>query len=450
MRGPDTFLQRFKKYSCIAILGATPALGRATAATLQERSAPVLAPLADLYPGISDLYFDLHRNPELSLHEEKTSAKMAARLRDLGFEVTERVGGWGVVGVFKNGPGPTVLVRTDLDGLPVEEKTGVPYASKTTTKDDNGTTVSVMHACGHDIHMSEWIATATLLTKAKTAWNGTLLFVGQPAEERGLGAAAMLQDQFYSRFGKPNFAISLHDDANIPAGTIGWTSGYFCANVDSVDITFYGKGGHGAYPHKTVDPIVIGARFVTAVQTIVARENDPLDPAVITVGSFHAGSKHNIISGEARLQLTVRSYKDSVRKKLLDGIARIAKSEAATAGAPQEPKITISESIPAAYNDPALTQRLAAAVAGQLGKDKLIERPPTMGGEDFAYFGQGGIPACMLLVGAVNPERYAAAKTAGEDLPSLHSPLFAPDPEPTLKTGTTALTVMLLELLPKQ
>ncbi|HTI70757.1 MAG TPA: amidohydrolase [Candidatus Limnocylindria bacterium] len=416
---------------------------------LSDRSKAVLAPLPTLYPEIEALYTDLHQSPELSLHEEKTSAKMAARLRAAGFEVTEKVGGWGVVGVLKNGTGPAILVRTDLDGLPVEEKTGLPYASKATARDDEGKTVPVMHACGHDIHMSEWVATATLLSRTRDAWHGTLIFIGQPAEEKGAGAAAMLEDKLYERFGKPDLAIAFHDDANIPSGTIGWVSGFCYANVDSVDITFYGKGGHGAYPHLTVDPIVIGARFVTTVQTLVARENNPFDPGVITVGSFHAGSKHNIISDQAKLQLTVRSYKEDVRKKLLSGIERIAKAEAAAAGAPKEPEVRHSEATPATYNDPALTQRLVTALSAQLGKDKLIEMPPTMGGEDFSRFGRSGVPSCMLTVGAVNPERYTASKASGEPLPSLHSPLFAPDREPTLKTGITALTICVLEALGK-
>ncbi len=402
-----------------------------------------------LYPEFETLYRDLHQSPELSLHEEKTSARMADYLRRAGYQVTERVGGWGVVGMLHNGAGPTILVRTDMDGLPLEEKTGASYASHATGLDPAGKVVPTMHACGHDLHMSEWIATATLLAQTTNQWRGTVMFIGQPAEEVGQGAEAMVKDHLFDRFGKPDFAIALHDYANLPAGTIGYHSGFCYANVDSIDITFFGKGGHGAYPHKTIDPIVMAARFVTAVQTVVSRENDPVEPGVITVGSFHAGLKHNIIPDDARLQLTVRSYKDEVRKKLLAGIERVAKGEAVAAGAPREPEIRLSDFTPATYNDPTLTQRLVDRLKSELGADKLVEIPATMGGEDFSVYGRNGIPACMLNLGAVNPARYAAAKAAGEDLPSLHSPLFLPDLDPTLHAGIKSLTIMVLELLGK-
>jgi len=414
-------------------------------------SAPsaIVARLDGMYPELEALYLDLHQTPELSLHEEKTAAKMATRLRELGFEVTERVGGFGVVGILKNGKGPLVLVRTDMDALPVEEKTGLSYASKVTATDDAGKVVPVMHACGHDVHMSAWIASATLLSRAKAAWRGTLMFVGQPAEEKGIGAAAMLKAGLYERFGKPDYALAIHDSAELPAGTVGWVSGYALANVDFVDVTIYGRGGHGAYPHTTIDPIVIASRFVTALQTVVARENNPLDPAVVTVGSFHAGTKHNIIPDDAHLQLTVRSYKDEVRKKLLAAIGRIAKAEAAAAGAPKEPEILVKDGSNATYNDPALTRRLAGALTATLGPARVVEDHPVMGGEDFSEFGRSGVPAVLLWVGAVESKTFTAAKSAGQTLPSLHSPLFAPDREPTIKTGATILTVSALELLAK-
>lgn len=402
-----------------------------------------------LYPKIEALYKELHQTPELSRQEEKTSAKLATELRTLGFDVTERVGGWGVVGVLKNGAGPRVLVRTEMDALPVEEKTGVAYASHAIARDSAEKSVPVMHACGHDIHMSEWVATAMLLAQTTNSWRGTIVFIAQPAEELGNGADAMLKDGLYERFGRPDVAFALHDTPELPAGQIGFCSGYCFANVDSVDITFFGKGGHGAYPHKTIDPIVIGSRFVTSVQTVVSRDNDPLEPAVITVGSFHAGSKHNIISDEARLQLTVRSYKPEVRKKLLDGIERVAKAEAAAVGALRPPTVALTESTLATYNDPELTRRLVETLKGELGANQLVQLPPTMGGEDFSLFGQSGVPACMLAVGASNPARFAAAKAAGESLPSLHSPLFLPDYEPTLKTGIRAMSAAVLSLLGK-
>src|SRR5438132_6204727 len=309
-----------------------------------ERTAPpnaALAGLDPLYPDLQRLYLDLHQNPELSFHEEKTAAKLADRLRALGFEVTTGIAGTGVVGLLRNGAGPTVMIRTDLDALPVEEKTGLPYASKATTKDNSGATVPVMHACGHDVHMSSWIGTATLLSKGRDRWRGTLMMVGQPAEEMGGGARKMLADGLFTKFPKPDFAIAFHDNADMLAGQIAAVPGYALANVDSVDITIYGKGGHGAYPHMTVDPIVIAARTVVALQTIVGRANNPLDPAVATAGGIHGGTKHNVIPDEVKLQLTVRSYKDDVRKHLLEAIARIAKGEAAAAGAPKEPKIEV-------------------------------------------------------------------------------------------------------------
>ncbi len=430
-----------------ATLGSAAGSALAASATPSPRAAAALAPLDALSPELDALYLDLHRNPELSWHEERTAAKMAARLRALGFDVTDRVGGFGVVGVLRNGSGPTVLVRTEMDALPVEEQTGLPYASTARAKDDSGKEVPVMHACGHDVHMTAWVGAATLLTRARAAWRGTLVFVAQPAEEKGGGAAAMLRDGLYTRFPRPDFAIALHDSADLPSGTLGWRSGYAFANVDSVDITFFGRGGHGAYPHKTVDAIVIGARFVSAVQTVVSRENDPLEPAVITVGSFHAGTKHNVIPDEARLQLTVRSYSEEVRRKLLAGIARVAKAEAAAADAPREPEIQVSEGTPATFNDQALTKRLAEVLAATFGAASVQEVPPVMGGEDFSQFGRAGVPAALVWLGAVEPKRFAEAKAAGRSLPSLHSSGFAPDRVPTVRTGATALTVALLELL---
>jgi len=419
------------------------------ASTAQAQSSPALSGLDALYPEMQKLYVDLHQSPELSLHEEKTAAKLAERLRALGFEVTTGVGKTGLVGVLRNGKGPTVMLRTDLDGLPVEEKTGLPYASKVTTTDDSGATVSVMHACGHDVHMTSWIGAATLLSRSKDRWRGTLLMVGQPAEEKGGGARLMLADGLYTRFPKPDFALAIHDDASMPAGKVGWVSGYALANVDSVDVTIFGKGGHGAYPHTTVDPIVIAARTVVALQTIVGRENNPLDPAVVTVGSIHGGTKHNIIPDDVKLQLTVRSYKDDVRKRLLAAIERIAKAEAAAAGSPKAPEVKVSEGTPATFNEPAVTKRVADAVERTLGAARVEEHPPVMGGEDFSEYGRAGVPATMLWVGAVSQKKYDAAKAAGTTLPSLHSSEFAPDPEPTLKTGISTLTLGALELLGK-
>jgi hippurate hydrolase len=410
---------------------------------------PVLVPLDAIYPDLERLYLDLHQNPELSFHEEKTAAKMADRLRALGFEVTTGIAKTGVVGILRNGKGPTVMLRTDLDALPVEEKTGLPYASKITTTDDAGETVHVMHACGHDVHMTSWIGAAALLSRAKDRWRGTLMMVGQPAEEKGGGAAKMLADGLFAKFPKPDFAFAIHDSAQAPAGTIQFISGYALANVDSVDVTIYGKGGHGAYPHTTIDPIVIAARTVLALQTVVGRENNPLDPAVVTVGAIHGGTKHNIIPDEVKLQLTVRSYKDDVRKRLLASIERIAKAEAAAAGAPKPPDVAVSEGTPATYNDPAVTKRVADALARGLGSANVSEAQPVMGGEDFSEYGRAGVPATLVWVGAVEPKKYEASKAGGASLASLHNSGFAPDREPTLRTGVKTVTLAALELLGK-
>lgn len=412
-------------------------------------SAPSKEQVGKIYPQVEALYMDIHRNPELSLHEEKTAAKIADQLRKIGFDVTTGVGGTGVVGVMKNGTGPTVMIRAELDALPIPEKTGLPYASHVTTHDDRGVEVPVMHACGHDLHMSIAIGTAMLLAQNKDRWHGTFIYVGQPAEERVRGASAMLKDGLFTRFPKPDFAFAVHDTADLPAGKVGYTSGYAAANSDGVDVTIFGKGGHGAAPQKTVDPIVIAARTVLSWQTIVAREIDPRDPAVITVGSIHGGTKHNIIPDEVHLQLTVRSYKDEVRKHLLAAIERIADAEAAAAGADKKPVVQVIESVNAVYNDPKLTEREAAVLRRTLGDTNVVEQPPIMASDDFAEYGHAGVPALIFGLGAVEPAKFAAAKQSGETLPGPHSPFFAPDREPSLKTGIEAETAAVLELLGK-
>ncbi len=407
----------------------------------------LLAPLDAEVADLDRLYVDLHQTPELSGREERTSRKMAERLRHLGFEVTERVGGYGVVGVFRNGKGPAVLIRTDMDALPLAEKTGLAYASKATTTDALGRPVAVMHACGHDVHMAAWAGAAYLLTRAKESWKGTLVLIAQPAEETGSGANAMLSDGLFTRFPKPDFAIAFHDSDRLPAGTVGLTPGYALANVDSVDITFYGKGGHGASPNRTVDPILLASRAVVAFQAIVAREKDPLEPAVVTVGSFHAGTKHNIIPDEARLQLTVRSYKPEVRKQLLAAIERIAKGEAIAAGAPREPFVVFSEPLEAVYNDLELSRRVTASLTKAFGAGNVEQVPPIMGAEDFGAYGRAGVPAVMFWVGAVEPAKWKAARESGTPLPSVHSPLFAPDRPTSFVMGAKALAAAAFDLL---
>jgi amidohydrolase len=408
------------------------------------------APASKALPAdLRDFYVDLHRNPELSLHEEKTAAKVADRLRQAGFEVTAGVGGTGIVGVLKNGSGPTVMLRTELDALPVEEKTGLAYASTVRVKDDSGTEVPVMHACGHDIHMTALVGTAAEMARRKADWRGTLVFIGQPAEERIRGARAMLKDGLFTRFPKPDFVVALHDTPNLPAGQLGVTSGFTLASSDSVDLTIYGKGGHGASPQATVDPIVIAARTVLALQTIVAREKDPQDPAVVTVGSIHGGNKHNIIPDEVKLQITVRAYKQEVRKHILAAIERIAKAEAVAAGAPKEPAFAVIESCPATYNDPKLTARIAAALRRTFGDGNVVDLPPQMASEDFSEFGLAGVPAVQWSLGAGDPAKLKELASAGQQPPSLHSSLFAPDRDPTIATGVEAEVAVLMDLLGK-
>lgn len=391
-------------------------------------------------------YQQFHRNPELSFHEKETAARLAAEWRKAGFQVTERVGGFGVVAVMRNGDGPTVMLRTDLDGLPVAEQTGLPYSSQVRTQDERGATVGVMHACGHDVHITNLIGVARYMASEKAKWRGTLILIGQPAEERGAGAAAMLKDGLFARFPKPDYAVALHVDANLATGKVGTRAGYALANVDSVDITIHGRGGHGAYPHATIDPIVIAAKLILDLQTIVSREVKPIEPAVVTVGSIHGGAKHNVISDDCHLQLTVRSYTDEVRKQIHDAIRRKAQAAAASAGAP-EPEVTVSEGTPALFNDERLTARLANVFRKTLGEKNVESSEPSMGGEDFSHYGRAGVPILMFRLGAVSPKRLAAYKAEGRLPPSLHSPLFYPDAEEALKTGVTALSAAALELL---
>ncbi len=422
-----------------------------TAVLLATAPDPPKAQTTSIYPELRAFYEDLHRNPELGYQEVRTAAKLAEKLRALGYEVTTGVGKTGVVAVLRNGKGPTVLLRADMDALPMEEKTGLPYASVATGKDDKGETVKVMHGCGHDLHVTTLVGAATLLAAVKNEWRGTLILVGQPAEEGGGGASAMLKDGFLERFGRPDFALALHDVPDLPAGSLGITPGYAHANSDRVDITVYGKGGHGSTPHLTVDPIVIAARIVVALQTIVAREIDPLESAVVTVGAIRGGTTYNIIPDETTLKLTVRSFKSAVRERLLAAIARIAKAEAAAAGAPKEPLVSVQAGgYPANYNDPALAKRISAAFEANFGKDKVSSPPPTMAGEDFGEFGRAAnAPSLMFWLGATPAQVIAAAGGDPTKLPSLHSPLWAPDPEPTIKTGAAALAFAALEVLGK-
>ncbi|HKE00173.1 MAG TPA: amidohydrolase [Planctomycetota bacterium] len=425
------------------------------------QSDPVAARVDAEMPALETLYRELHAAPELSYAEEKTSARMAKELRDAGFEVTERFGAYddparvcyGVVGVLRNGDGPTILVRTDMDALPVEEKTGLPHASRALGKADDGKEVRVMHACGHDLHMASWVGTARVLAALRDRWRGTILMVGQPSEERAPGGArAMVRGGLYSKFRKPDFALALHDNGEVEAGKVGWTEGYFLASADSVDITVRGVGGHGAAPHMSKDPVVLASQIVVALQTIVSREVPPGKPAVVTVGSIHGGTKRNVIPDEVKLQLTVRTYDKGVRELVLRAIERIAVETAKAAGVPDDraPVVEVlqQESLPATWNDPALVRRATAAMRAALGDANVVEREPVMGSEDFGYFALDDrtVPAFMLWLGAVDPARLKASKDGGPPLPSLHSSVFAPAMPASLRTGVRATVACVLAL----
>jgi hippurate hydrolase len=394
-----------------------------------------------------DLYVDLHQNPELSSHETQTAAKLAARLRSLGYEVTEKVGGTGVVAILKNGAGPTVMLRTELDALPVEEKTGLPYASKVHAKDDTGRDVPVMHACGHDLHMAALIGTAAIMVHSRESWHGTLMLIGQPAEETIGGAKGMVEDGLFTRFPKPSVGIALHVGNNLPAGQVGITPGIYNTNADSLRITIYGKGGHGSAPHTAIDPIVIAARTILALQTIASREVKPGEMAVVTVGYIRAGTKNNIIPDQAELGLTVRTFKTEVRKQILAAITRITKAEALAGGAQKEPLIEQFEGTDSVYNDPALAQRLRVPLEAALGKENVITTEPITPSEDYSYFIEQGVPSLYFSLGGADPQKYAATKAPETALPSNHSPYFAPDVDPALRTGIRAEVALLRYLL---
>ncbi|HWB00928.1 MAG TPA: amidohydrolase [Pirellulales bacterium] len=393
------------------------------------------------------LYKQLHQSPELSSEEKATSERIAAELKAAGVEVGPRLGGYGVVGLLSNGEGPRIMVRTDLDALPVTEQTGLTYASKVRVRDKQGREIGVMHACGHDVHMTCFVGVARYLAENKDRWRGTVMFVGQPAEEAGSGARRMLDDGLFEKYPKPECALALHCSALLPTGTVGYRPGYALANVDSVDITLYGKGGHGAYPHTTVDPIVEAAHLILDLQTIVSREIKPIEPAVITVGAIHGGTKHNIIGETCHLQLTVRSYSDEVRDQLRAAIRRKTKAVADSAGAP-EPKIEFVEGAIALKNDEKLVERLVPVFQRTFGMDKVVLTEPSMGGEDFSQYGiDGGIPVFQMQIGTVEPERLAGYKRLHHSPPSLHSPQYYPDAQDAIATGVTAMGVAVLDLL---
>ncbi|GLQ19732.1 amidohydrolase [Algimonas porphyrae] len=446
------------------------------ASLLSVMSSPVLAndltaSVSEDYSYVFDLYKHFHENPELSLMEKETSARYAQELRSLGFNVTENVGndwvrekvkkdvgevlpgvgGYGVVAVMKNGDGPTVMLRADIDALPLLEKTGLPYQSTAVGLDHKGNEAPIMHACAHDSHMAIMIGAARQLVDLKDEWSGTLVIIGQPAEELGLGAIAMLEDGLYRDYPKPDYVLATHTSGWDAAGTIAYTSGYALANVDSVDITIKGIGAHGSAPHMGKDPVVIGSQIINALQTLMSREVNPLESGVVTVGSFQAGYKHNIIPDEAKLLITVRSYDDGVRKTLLDGIKRIANAQALSAGLPEElmPEVKIeSDYTPSTFNDPGMTDRVMKAIGASIGNDKVVARPPSMGGEDFSQFHRydRSIPTFIFWTGGVDAKMMAMSEKTGSLPPANHSPFFAPQPEPALKLGVQSMTAGALEL----
>ena len=400
------------------------------------------------YPAVETLYQQLHRNPELGFNEQQTAATLARLASSLGFDVSTGIGATGVVAILRNGAGPTVMLRTEMDALPVLEKTGLSFASKVTTKTAAGALVPVAHACGHDLHMAAWYGTAKLMSENRAAWRGTLMLVGQPAEELLSGASAMLKDGLFERFPRPDYALSMHNDASGPSGVVMYRAGAFRGSADTVRITVQGRGGHGAVPQDTRDPVVIAARIVLALQTLVSRENDPFDPAVITVGSIHGGTRANIIPDQVTLELSVRAFKPAVRARLLASIAREVKGEAIAAGAPKEPLIEILEGAEPVYNDPALMARTVAVLQGALGDDFVREMPARLTSEDFSQYGaQAGVRSILLHVGAVDPARLAAARRAGQPLPVNHSPEWAPDFKPTVTTTIKAELAILLDLM---
>lgn len=435
-----------------ALLPLLPATAPAAAPALKEA---VAARVAAEYPSLEKIYRDLHQHPELGFTETRTAGIVAAELRALGFEVTEKVGNTGVVAVRRQGPGPVLLVRADMDALPMAEKTGLPYASAEPVRTLAGQESPAMHACGHDVHVTTLIGTARVLAALADRWSGTLVLVAQPAEEIGAGAMAMLRDGLYSRFPAPDCAIAFHVGGDLPAGQVGYVEGPVYANVDSLDILVRGVGGHGARPHSTRDPVVLSAQVVLALQTIVSRELKPGTPAVVTVGTLHAGTKRNIIPDEAKLEVTIRTYDEAVSARIIAAIRRICTGLAQAAGVPADlmPVVTLAETTtPVTVNDPALTRRLAGVFRDWFPADRVVASEPATYGEDFSRYARAGrpVPASIFWVGGTDPVRLAELRAKGELVPSNHSPFFAPLPEPTLKASVTAMAAAVLDLLERK
>lgn len=434
----------------------TPIAALAALVATPASADPVRERIAGDLPGLMEIYRDLHQNPELSEQEFRSAKIMAGEARKAGFEVTEGLFRTGVVAVLKNGPGPVVMIRADMDALPVEEQTGLPFASKKRGTSQAGVESGIMHACGHDTHMTAWIAAARLLAANRDKWSGTLVMIGQPAEETIGGAGGMVRDGLMIRFPKPDYVLAIHDSADLPSGAIGVKSGFALANVDSVDISVKGVGGHGAYPQNTKDPIVLASAIVMRLQTLASRENNPLDPVVVTVGSFHAGSKHNIIPDEARLQLTVRSYTDASRKLLLDGIRRIAKAEAEASGLPADRLPVVKVEEPggrATWNTPELAERMRKLFTTRFGADRVFDPPPSMASEDFGDLARAagpGTQSLIMWIGGRPAAELDAAKREGRQLPGLHSPFWAPEADKVIAAGAEAMVAAVFDLMPKK
>jgi hippurate hydrolase len=411
-----------------------------------EQFAPKVTGLVNgMYPQLLAVYEDIHAHPELGFQETRTASRLAAEMKALGFEVTEKVGKTGVVAIYKNGPGPTVLVRTELDALPMEEKTGLPYASKAKAM-SNGRETYVAHSCGHDIHMASWLGTARTLVALKDQWHGTLMFIAQPAEELVDGAKSMLADGLFTRFGKPDVAFALHTSP-APYGTVAYNVGAVTSNSDGLEITFKGRGGHGSAPDKTIDPVAVAAKFIVDVQTVVSREKDPFEFGVVTVGAMQAGTVGNIIPDTAVLRGTIRSYKPEVRAKLLEGVRRTAKAEALMAGAP-EPDVALVEGGLAVVNSEQVVNKTEAVLKAALGANNVMRVPPITASEDFSAFVNEGVPSMFFFIGVYDPKQVAESmKPGGKPLPFNHSPYFAPVPEPSIKTGVQAMSLAVLNAL---
>ena len=430
--------------TCVWLFFHLPALLAQSNSSVQEY-------LDHIYPELQTLYERLHQQPELSLQEENTARLLADQLIDLGFEVQEKMGAYNLAGVFRNGPGPVILIRTDMDALPVRENTGLSYASQATGTNAAGEEVNVMHACGHDMHMTVFVGTARTLIQLKDQWQGTLVMVAQSAEETGVGAHLFFQNGLYEKVPKPDYALALHCNPYLEAGKVGYRSGPLLASVDMIDIEVFGEGGHGAAPHTTRDPVVLSAQLIESFQTIVSREINPQEPAVVTVGSIHGGTVHNVIPDKVHLQLTVRSYSNEVRDQIIEGIKRRCRHLGMAAGLSEEklPVIRIRDPFtPTTDNDPELTEKLVGVFQKELGTENVQEMPKYTFGEDFSRYGiqDHKVPICLYWLGTVDPERVEEARKGGPELPSLHSPFYAPVPEPSIRTGVRTMATAALDL----